>query len=73
MKQVCLLCEQDYLMRGVIPALNKKILICNECETLYLNENLDSDKSYSMRSYLESQGLEPTWDSIKIIEEIADI
>ena len=83
-----------------IIAINKQVLICGECEALFLDFepikrgatgfyylSVDSKvgldkkmegpggvaRGYGMREYLESQGLEPTWDSIKIIEEIADI
>ena len=74
MKKVCPRCG-NYLMLGVLKQTGEKVLVCDEDEGLWLVTDLELTglNNRDMQTYLESQGLEPTWDSIKIIEEIADI
>ena len=63
-------------MRGVIKSISIDLLICPECESLTTSldgKELSVEDFWNMSLYLKSKGLEPTWDSIKIIEEEADV
>ncbi len=62
-------------MKALICKTQEHIYVCNECEALWKADQtpITPENDLRFRLYLKSQGLEPTWDSIKVIEEEADV
>ena len=73
-KKECPRCENN-LIKAVVVKTNEPVLICDDCEGLWLEseKSLTGLNDLRLRAYLESNGLQPTWDSVRIIEDPEDL
>jgi hypothetical protein len=66
MKIICPRCCQDYLIHAKIKATGEIVLVCDECEALWTeDQNPSVDYCYDMRTFLESKGIEACWESLE--------
>lgn len=69
MKIVCTRCQQDWIKRVNVGALNNIIYLCYECEATWESEDFIHSKVFlQLEVYMEQEGLEysnKTFDSFK--------
>ena len=64
---ICPYCEQGLVLPAQIKKTNKRILICDECDTIWLKDvNLQTGMGFD--AFMKKEGCEANWDELEILE-----
>lgn len=74
MKQLCPRCDfQGILFDATVVATGEKVVVCDECEALWLRgDDVSTARFTDMGSHLESQGLYGGWKELCIGESLSE-
>lgn len=70
---VCPRCDgQGSVMNAQVVRNNTTIFVCDECDATWFSlEAIGSEPWVDYGTYMEEQGLSPTWDELNILGEAA--
>ena len=63
---LCPYCEYGMVLRAKIKDLDKKIYICEECDTVW-EEVINDETGVGFTEYMKNMGRCGSWDEIEII------
>lgn len=67
MQMICPYCEQGVVLAVKIIKNNKKIYICDECDTVWTSAvNLQSGIGFD--AFMEGEGYKVGWDELEILD-----
>ncbi|MDR6234568.1 hypothetical protein Q3H58_002955 [Pseudomonas psychrotolerans] len=67
---LCPRCKQGDIVKARIIANETLLFVCQECEaSWFLYEKIGVEEFFDYGTYMESVGLKPLWDELKIISE----
>lgn len=64
---ICPFCNQGNAVKMLVKALNKQILICEECETVWVDNDGD-EYCTNFTDYMKYHSLKPIWSELEMIE-----
>ena len=64
---ICPYCEQGIIIKAKIKKLNKKILVCPECDTIW-EKDCNLNEGVFFAKFMKKNGLENNWDELEIIK-----
>lgn len=57
------------ILRVRIVKINAEVLLCDECDTLWLSEaDIGTDRVSSYYKFMEKQKLPPLWSELEVLE-----
>ncbi|MCH5349425.1 MAG: hypothetical protein J1E40_08890 [Oscillospiraceae bacterium] len=69
---ICPYCDQGIILKARVKHTGTEILICEECDTVWLDEV--SDKSgTSLSEFMKSQSVNPFWSELEITDQNSDM
>ena len=66
---ICPYCEQGGIIRAKVKKSNDIIKICEECDAVWLDEDLE-ELGTTYERYTEERGYGNSWDELEIIDRI---
>ena len=66
--KICPLCEQGTIYEVLIRSTNETIFLCEECEALWLNDQIVSSEVFNFDTFMKERSLKPNWDELMIIK-----
>lgn len=63
---ICPYCKQGEILKAKVKKTGEFILICDECDTVWENDNINNGISFSL--FMENQFLLPYWGEIELLE-----
>lgn len=68
-RMLCPYCRQGEILSALVKKINEKIMICDECDTVWLGR-VDKDIGLNMHAFMASRGLPPLWSELEVEEQI---
>lgn len=65
---ICPFCTQGYVLKAKVKATNELIKICEECDTVWVDDVRD-DIATNLDDYMTERNLPPLWNELGVIEE----
>lgn len=65
-EMICPYCEQGEVLAAKLIKKNKKIFVCDECDTVWL-EKIDMQAGIRFDIFMESEGCRVSWDELEIL------
>ncbi len=66
----CPYCDEGELYTAIIKKLEKKIYICEECDSIWTTDDISDETGSNFSSYMESEGLEALWSELCDVRKI---
>ncbi|PID79367.1 MAG: hypothetical protein CSB19_02425 [Clostridiales bacterium] len=71
MSILCPFCEgQGEIYRAVVRQTKETIYICDECDTVWLTEQIEEDRATHLESYMSSRALPACWCELERVEKL---
>lgn len=62
---ICPYCQQGTIMKAIVNKTKEKIMICDECDTVWENADAISDlNGVSFDTYMNCRKIQPLWQNI---------
>jgi Zn-finger nucleic acid-binding protein len=68
--KICPLCEQGLINEVMIKSTNERIYLCEECEALWLNKQINSTEVLNFDDYMKKRNMKPVWDELEIVKQL---